>query len=130
VVSKLENLVTTAFMHPPGGGYAGVQKEHEASNDLHHQDVGSDDVNNKSKEVCDDGDNESIQSERVSKSDEFPSDSETDSLDNSSYDDDSDDDYMDHFAGAIEMLNTGEVKNEGVQYLRTASVDEEALLTS
>jgi hypothetical protein len=128
VVSKLENLVTTAFMHPPGGGYAGVQKEHEASNDLHHQDVGSDDVNNKSKEVCDDGDNESIQSERVSKSDEFPSDSETDSLDNSSYDDDSDDDYMDHFAGAIEMLNTGEVKNEGVQYLRTASVDEEALL--
>ena len=120
VVSKLENLVTTAFRLPSGSGYAEAQKDHEAkSNSIAakfpvKEGTESTSIDLDSKKKADSehsAEEEEEEEEEEIKEGEvvYPSGSDSDStLDTSAYDDDSDDDdeYMDHFHGAIDMLKS------------------------
>jgi hypothetical protein len=105
VVSKLENLVTTAFRHPSKGGYAEVQKMHEAKSVAKLSGV---ETNATSSDTSDKESEREVDTTTDVETGVvvYPSGSDSDSLDDSAYDDDSDDDYMDHFHGAIDMLKS------------------------
>ena len=112
VVSKLENLVSTAFKHPAAGGYTEMQKKYDEANPESNRDetrkseVGGSDSTEIDVKSIENGANESSSGD------------DTESLDESAYDDESDDEYMDHFSGAIDML-----KSEGSALGRNNSTD-------
>lgn len=142
VVSKLENLVTTAFLHPPGGGYADVQKVHEAKRSESRGGDGIVKQSSEASEAMRDASSDDSKSSSEKEKDSHTqkkgghvdvisvSNSESDSLDDSAYDDDdSDDDYMDHFTGAIDMLKSGgENEVDSTAACNEVNLDEEALL--